>query len=870
MKPRCLAAAAVLAASLAAGPASAQYRLRADAFFGAADPTMGLVMLTGEAHQPSWLTAETVVWAGGGTDHPGDVMVASVRARDADGLRGGAARACMIAAGCPPAHPPRRPRPHRQGPLGTSVEVFGGMPVVSSFQPRDYDWAAGARVAQRILGYGTIGLPYLQMREDGAVTYEEMGIDSTLHATSFLDAAFTSAIDLQSLAIADARLTISARIKQQPPRAVRPAAVAVPPSPGDLAFFSALGDLRPSQRLGGSLLLRPAPRLDVLGEGMVESIGGDLGGQGTVRANAAARRQRQGRALDRGEADERAGSRIGVRAGTPASPSPATGPPPPSGSWWPRTTRAGADRSGHGASSPSATGPSPAGRSPAPWRARASSPARLRVSSPSAGSSARPGEWNTTSGRRHFTLLLLAAMISTAACAEILGLRPPGHTPSSTAPTCSRASPAPAATGASPPPATRAHSPPPAPPKYPNLPRQTPRRPRLREHHGLPSTRAGAIHAKQIPSASSTTRTFRAPVETACGATPTSRAGPTSSVPAWPPAPGATSTSPASRGQLRSVPREHPRRGRQARGPPDPRRQLPPRARAARLGEPPGVRELPRRALLREVPRRQRPRPPGEARVRRPAAGRCPPRRASRPAARRRPRAIPGSAPPATLPPSARPATTRRRSAPRAAAGPPPPGLARPPRVAQRPRPRSPRSTPSSAPPATAAPERPSASAATGWAAAAATPTRPAGAAGAQSRAAPASCATAAPDPISWERGPADPRDAPPRRRPRLRRAAPRAAAPAGAHRASPSPGVRPKSPPGTERASSRSARARAGAGPPPATAEERAFGPGARSLTGRATLAFRTTGPAEAVDLRSSSRPAAVPASREGARPPS
>jgi hypothetical protein len=121
------------------------------------------------------------------------------------------------------------------------------------------------------------------MRQDGAVTYEEMGIDSTLHATSFLDAAFTSAIDLQSLQIADARLTISARIKKQ-----RLELFALQRSPSHLlpatSLFSALGDLRPSQRLGGSLLLRPAPRLDLLGEGMVESIGGDLGGQGTVRA----------------------------------------------------------------------------------------------------------------------------------------------------------------------------------------------------------------------------------------------------------------------------------------------------------------------------------------------------------------------------------------------------------------------------------------------------------------------------------------------------------------------------------------------------------------------------------------------------------
>jgi hypothetical protein len=51
-----------------------------------------------------------------------------------------------------------------------------------------------------------------------------------------------------------------------------------------------------------------------------------------------------------------------------------------------------------------------------------------------------------------------------------------------------------------------------------------------------------------------------------------------------------------------------------------------------------------------------------------------------------------------------------------------------------------------------------------------------------------------------------------------------------------------------------------------PATAEERAFGPAARSLSGRATLAFRTTGPPRRWTW-SSSRPAAV-RFEEGAGP--
>jgi hypothetical protein len=48
------------------------------------------------------------------------------------------------------------------------------------------------------------------------------------------------------------------------------------------SLFSTLGDVA-SQRAGGSVFWRAAPRLDVLAEGAVESLGGELGGQGMLR-----------------------------------------------------------------------------------------------------------------------------------------------------------------------------------------------------------------------------------------------------------------------------------------------------------------------------------------------------------------------------------------------------------------------------------------------------------------------------------------------------------------------------------------------------------------------------------------------------------
>ncbi len=265
----------LVAASLVAGSASAQYQLRADAYFTGAEPTSGLLVLTGEARQPSWLTAETVVWLGIG-GRPGDVMVVSVRARQPGGhFEARAGRMLVTAGAIRPVHLDGLELTAR-APWGTSVEVFGGVPVVSDFQPRDYDWAVGGRVGQRVADVATVGISYLQLRQTGVIAYDELGLDSAVQATRWLDAAFTSAVDLDAMEVTDARASLAARFSQ-----VRVELFAVRRSPSHLlpatSLFSALGDV-PSDRAGGSLLWRAAPRLDLLGEGAIESLGGEVGG----------------------------------------------------------------------------------------------------------------------------------------------------------------------------------------------------------------------------------------------------------------------------------------------------------------------------------------------------------------------------------------------------------------------------------------------------------------------------------------------------------------------------------------------------------------------------------------------------------------
>jgi len=275
-----VAGAALLAGSVTSSVSSAQYRLRADAYFSAADPSSGLLVLSGEAHKPSWLTAETVVWLGTG-DHPGDVMVASVRARDPSGYIDARLGRMLVTAGAiRPVHIDGGDVKVR-APWGTTLEVFGGIPVVSNFQPRDYDWAVGGRVAQRFGEVASLGLSYVQMRETGVVTHEEMGIDAAMQPARWLDAAATAAVDLQTLALSDARISLASRFSK-----VRLELFAVERSPSHLlpatSLFSALGDV-PSGRAGGSILWHAAPRLDVYGEGAGESLAAEPGAEALLR-----------------------------------------------------------------------------------------------------------------------------------------------------------------------------------------------------------------------------------------------------------------------------------------------------------------------------------------------------------------------------------------------------------------------------------------------------------------------------------------------------------------------------------------------------------------------------------------------------------
>jgi hypothetical protein len=276
-------AAALLVASFAAETRADPIRLRADALAqteGSGSPT-GLVVLQGHDPLQPWMDAEALVWAGAKSSWTGDVLALMVRLHEPHGYAELRVGRFVLATGA--VHPVQIDGVHAIGrcPFGCTVEAFGGAPVVPRFGGRDYDWIAGARVAQTLASTATLGVSYVQRREDGEIANEEAGLDLAAAAGRWLDFSGFASYDLVDSGIAEARASAAGRWGDW-----RLELFASQLSPGRLlpatSLFSVLGDL-PSQTVGGTLRWRAAPRLDLLASGAGQDVSGGLGGNGWVR-----------------------------------------------------------------------------------------------------------------------------------------------------------------------------------------------------------------------------------------------------------------------------------------------------------------------------------------------------------------------------------------------------------------------------------------------------------------------------------------------------------------------------------------------------------------------------------------------------------
>jgi hypothetical protein len=162
------------------------------------------------------------------------------------------------------------------------VEAFGGLPVVPRFATRSYDWLVGGRVAQRIANTATLGVSYVQRREDGEIANEEVGADLSAAPARWLDLAALGSYDVTSPGLAEARASAAARKgdwrfelfgSQLSPGRLLPAT----------SLFSVLGDL-PSLTIGATVRWRAAPRLDLLASGAGQDVAAGVGGNGWLRA----------------------------------------------------------------------------------------------------------------------------------------------------------------------------------------------------------------------------------------------------------------------------------------------------------------------------------------------------------------------------------------------------------------------------------------------------------------------------------------------------------------------------------------------------------------------------------------------------------
>jgi hypothetical protein len=272
-----------------ASHAAEPLRLRADALAQTRSP-VGLLVLRGEDRLKPWLDVETVSWLGATTSSEplsatGDVLTLSVRTRDlTTGSELRAGRMVVSMGAVRPVHIDGA-RARLRIVDGTTVEAFGGFPVVSRFGYRTFDWTAGGRVGQTVGDVAAFGASYAMRRLNTMRDDEELGADVSLTPSPFFTAAARSSFDLLTRGLTDALASISVQGSS-----LRGELFTAHRSPGRLlpstSLFSVLGDFAATSS-GSTVRWRAAPRLELVATGSAQVQGGEVGGQGVGRATLA-------------------------------------------------------------------------------------------------------------------------------------------------------------------------------------------------------------------------------------------------------------------------------------------------------------------------------------------------------------------------------------------------------------------------------------------------------------------------------------------------------------------------------------------------------------------------------------------------------
>jgi hypothetical protein len=270
-----VAAACVIAC--APGIAAAEpLRLRADALATAQSPS-GLVSLEADGDAAEDVRAEAVLWLG---DDDADALVADVEATRGR-VTARAGRFVGSAGALRPVHVDGLGARARL-PARLVLEGFAGVPVVADGASA-WDWVAAARASRLVGDWGAIGVGYLQQREQGRLSSEELGVDGGAALGARSDLASRFAFDLIHGGIADAQVSASTRRGAWRFEAYAGERSAMRLLPAT-SLFSVLGDV-PSRRAGLAWRWRAAPRLDLRGTLGARDAADEVGEDVTVRAD---------------------------------------------------------------------------------------------------------------------------------------------------------------------------------------------------------------------------------------------------------------------------------------------------------------------------------------------------------------------------------------------------------------------------------------------------------------------------------------------------------------------------------------------------------------------------------------------------------
>ena len=283
---RCARVAALLALLLSsprAAHADGHGEVGADALLSGR-PSEGLLVLRGGYRNSSVIDADALVWTGANADgSDADVLVVAVRVRDPHGLAEARLGRFILSTGAiRPLHIDGASALGR-APIGTTLEVFGGMPVVPELGPRPFDWLVGARIGQWLFDqrFGA-GLSYLHRRQGGALADEELGADLSAAPLAWASLHAIASLDLTYDALSEARASVLLHGERDQLELYALQRVASRLLPAT-SLFSVIGDA-PSTELGADGSWNAFPRLDLGARLALEALADELGYRGALRS----------------------------------------------------------------------------------------------------------------------------------------------------------------------------------------------------------------------------------------------------------------------------------------------------------------------------------------------------------------------------------------------------------------------------------------------------------------------------------------------------------------------------------------------------------------------------------------------------------